>query len=70
MKVVQKFDNSFSANICKGVLESAGIPAFILNENLPWTTGVANTDLISIEVVVDDENFEKALGILKAQPIE
>lgn len=70
MKLVQKFNNSFSANICKGVLEEAGIHAFILNENLPWTAGVANTDLIAIEVVVDDEDYEKALEVLSAQPIE
>ncbi len=70
MKLVQKFNNSFSANICKGVLENAGIPAFVLNENLAWTTGAVNADLLSIEVVVDDENFDKAIEVLKAQPVE
>lgn len=70
MKVVRKFDNAISANICKGVLEENGVDAFILNENLPLITGVANTDLISIEVVVDDENYDKAVEILQAKPDE
>lgn len=70
MKVVGKFDNAFSANICKGVLEESGIPAFILNENLAWSTGAVNTDLISIEVVVDDDQYGKAMEILESKPIE
>ncbi|HIZ86483.1 MAG TPA: DUF2007 domain-containing protein [Candidatus Coprenecus stercoravium] len=70
MKVVRKFDNSISANICKGVLEENGVPAFVLGENLVWSTGAVNTDLISIEVVVDDENYDKAVEILKSEPIE
>lgn len=70
MKVVGKFDNAFSANICKGVLEESGIPAFILNENLAWSTGAVNTDLISIEVVVDDDLYGKAMEILESKPIE
>ena len=36
MKVVQKFNNAISANICKGVLEENGVPAFVLGENLVW----------------------------------
>lgn len=70
MKIVRKFDNAFSANLCKGVLEEAGIPAFVLNENLAWSTGAINTDLISIEVAVDDSLYEKALEVLASAPIE
>ncbi|HIZ86588.1 MAG TPA: DUF2007 domain-containing protein [Candidatus Coprenecus pullistercoris] len=70
MKVVRKFDNAISANICKGVLEDNGVPAFVLGENLVWSTGAVNTDLISIEVVVDDENYDKAVNILKSKPVE
>lgn len=68
MKTIQKFDNSFSANICKGVLEENGIQAFVLNENMPLITGVANTDLIPIEVVVADEDYDKAIRILNTKP--
>lgn len=68
MKTIQKFDNSFSANICKGVLEENGIQAFVLNENMPLITGVANTDLIPIQVVVADEDYDKVLEILNTKP--
>ena len=68
MKVVQKFNNPISANICKGVLEENGVPAFVLGENLVWSTGAVNTDLIAIEVVVDDALYDKAMEILNARP--
>ncbi len=64
MKTIRKFDNAFSANICKGVLEEAGIQAFVLNENLVWSTGAVNRNLLSIDVVVDDEMYDKALEVL------
>lgn len=70
MKVVRKFNNPISANICKGVLEENGVPAFVLGENLVWSTGAVNTDLVSIEVVVDDSMYDKALEILNASPAE
>jgi hypothetical protein len=68
MKVVQKFNNPISANICKGVLEENGVPAFVLGENLVWSTGAVNTDLVAIEVVVDDALYDKAMEILNARP--
>ena len=68
MKVVQKFNNPISANICKGVLEENGVPAFVLGENLVWSTGAVNTDLVAIEVVVDDALYDKAMEILTARP--
>lgn len=70
MKVVRKFDNAISANICKGVLEENGIPAFVLGENLVWSTGAVNTDLVSVEVVVDDSLYDRAMEILRSLPIE
>ena len=68
MKVVQKFNNPISANVCKGVLEENGVPAFVLGENLVWSTGAVNTDLVAIEVVVDDALYDKAMEILNARP--
>lgn len=70
MKVVGKYNNSFSANIAKGVLAEEGIEAFILNENLIFTAGPVNTDLLAIELVVEDELYERALKILESQPID
>lgn len=70
MKVVRKFNNAISANICKGVLEENGVPAFVLGENLVWSIGAVNTDLVSIEVVVEDSLYDKALEILDSSPVE
>lgn len=70
MKVIGKYTNSFSANIAKGVLAEEGIEAFILNENLIFTAGPVNTDLLAIELVVEDELYERALKILESQPID
>ena len=70
MKVVRKFDNAISANICKGVLEENGIPAFVLGENLVWSTGAVNTDLVSVEVVVDDSLYDRAMEILSSTPTD
>lgn len=69
MKVLRKFNNEFSANIAKGVLESEGVQAYIFNENIGFVTGMANTDLISIQLVVDDSDYEKAKEILSQMPI-
>lgn len=66
MKTVAKYDNAFSANIAKGMLQEAGIEAFILNENLGYTTAVVNQDLLAIELVVDDSDYLEASKLLAA----
>ena len=70
MKVVGKYNNPFSANIAKGVLEEEGITSYILNENLGIISGAINTDLLAIEVVVEDEFYDAAVKILNTTPIE
>ena len=70
MKIVGKYTNSVSANIAKGVLAEAGIGAFILNENLIFSAGPVNTDLLAIELVVEDDLYDAATQVLNATPIE
>ena len=70
MKIVGKYTNSFSANIAKGVLAEAGIEAFILNENLIFSAGPVNTDLLAIELVVEDDLYDAATQVLNATTIE
>lgn len=70
MKVVGKYTSAFSANIAKGVLEANGIKAAVLNENILMITGVANNDLLSMELVVNDEDYNAALKLLEASSIE
>ncbi|MBE6229038.1 MAG: DUF2007 domain-containing protein [Bacteroidales bacterium] len=66
MKVVGKYPNAFSANVAKGMLESEGIPAQVLNEYLPLVAGVVNSDLLSIELAVRDEDYSEAKRLLAA----
>lgn len=66
MKTVEKFTDSFSANIAKGMLENAGIKAAILGENTPLWAGMCNTDLLSIELVVSDEDYSEACRLMAA----
>lgn len=66
MKTVEKFTDSFSANIAKGMLENAGIKAAVLGENTPLWAGMCNTDLLSIELVVSDEDYSEACRLMAA----
>ena len=66
MKTVKKFTSSFSANVAKGLLESNGIKAALLGENIPMIAGVCNSDLLSIELVVNDEDYSEACRLLAA----
>ena len=64
MKIVGKYTSAFAANVAKGMLESEGIPAQVLNEHLPLITGVMNNDLLSIELAVMDEDFTGSAAML------
>lgn len=66
MKVVKVFTNAFNANVAKGLLESEGIQAFVLNENMNMIAGVANRDLLGIELAVADEDYSMACKLLDA----
>jgi hypothetical protein len=66
MKIVEKYTSAFSANLAKGMLENNGIQAQVLNQNMAFVTGAINTDLISIELVVDDKDYLEAKRLLEA----
>lgn len=66
MKVIKKYDSAFSANLDKGILESEGVKAYVLNENIAYSTVAVNTDFIAIELVVDDADYDMAKSILDA----
>ncbi len=70
MKVVAKYTNAFSANLAKGMLENEGIQSQVLNQNINFVTGVVNTDILSIELVVNDEDYSKASRLLAASSKE
>lgn len=64
MKVVEKYTDAFSANIAKGMLENNGIPSQVLNQNMAFITGAINTDLLSIELIVNDDDYLEAKKLL------
>ncbi|MBO5804119.1 MAG: DUF2007 domain-containing protein [Bacteroidales bacterium] len=66
MKVVETYTNSFSANLAKGLLEEAGIQAYVLDENMGIVAGVFNTDLLPIRLTVDDKDYSEAVKVLAA----
>ena len=66
MKTVEKYTDLFSANLAKGMLENAGIQAAILNQNTPLWAGMCNTDLLSIELAVSDEDYSEACKLIAA----
>lgn len=66
MRVVEKYTSVFSANLAKGLLQSHGINAMVLNENLGVITGVMNADLLSLELMVNDEDYSRASKLLAA----
>ena len=66
MKVVETYTNSFSANLAKGLLEEAGIQAYVLDENMGIVAGVFNTALLPIRLTVDDKDYSEAVKVLAA----
>jgi hypothetical protein len=67
---VAKFTSAFAANVAKGMLESNGIPAMVTNENMTFITGVANTDMLAIELLVNEEDYLEAKRLLAASSSE
>lgn len=66
MRVVAKYTSAFSANVAKGMLENEGIQAEVLNQNIAIVTGVINSDMMSIDLVVNDEDYSRASKLLAA----
>ncbi len=64
---VAKYTNAFSANIAKGMLENNGIQAWVANENMPYIT---NTDLLAVELFVNEEDYLEAKRLLAASSNE
>ena len=58
--------NPFEAEVIRGMLESNGIPAWVRNENMPFITGGVNTDLLAIDLHVNEENYLEAKRLLAA----
>lgn len=55
-------DNSSQASMVQNVLQNEGIESFLKNENI---SSVLNTPGFQIELEVFEEDYEKALDVLK-----
>lgn len=65
MKTVKYFDNTFQAELARGLLENEGIMAVVLNENLgsvmPYDTAIPS---LRPYVAVADADLERAVELL------
>ena len=50
----------------QSILEAAGIPTFLRNENVSTTRGVSIPDFFPALCVVDDADYEQAVEVIKA----
>ncbi|MBQ0046071.1 MAG: DUF2007 domain-containing protein [Prevotellaceae bacterium] len=58
-------ENSFKANVIKGRLESEGVSCMLKNENFNFLYGgLLNSSSSGVDVVVLEEDFERAVSIL------
>ena len=63
MRTVRKyFNNPFSANLDKGLLENEGIRAEVLHQNMPY---MGISDKLAVELIVNDEDYDRAKKILE-----
>lgn len=63
MKTVKKyFNNAFSANLDKGLLENEGIQAEVLHQNMPY---MGISEKLAVELIVNDEDYDRAKKILE-----
>ncbi len=58
-----KYPNSFEAGLAKARLEDEGVMSFIMDTDMSWLGGI-----VPIRLMVDDEDLEAAVGILRADP--
>ena len=63
MRTVKKyFNNAFSANLDKRLLENKGIRAEVLHQNMPY---MGISDKLAVELIVNDEDYDRAKKLLE-----
>lgn len=63
MKIVKKYPEAMPAHMDESLLESEGIASEVLNENMIYASYYAGSNF-DIELVVADEDYERAVEIL------
>lgn len=69
MKTVREYAEPMAAHIDKSLLEAEGVPCEVLNENLLYASIFAGSNY-AIQLVVADDDYDRALGILNAAVVE
>ncbi len=67
MKELKEYSDLFKAELDRAYLEDSGIPAAVFNKNLnciAWP----NTGLLTIKLMVNDEDYLKAREALNNRP--
>lgn len=65
MKTVATFSYPYEAQIAQGVLESEGVMSQVLGESSVYP-GFGNIKGFELQLVVNDEDYERAASILAA----
>jgi hypothetical protein len=63
LKTIAEFRESFEAHLARGKLESEGIPAVVIDENIP-NTGLYAESFDCVKLQVPEEDVERAREIL------
>ena len=69
MKVVREYAEAMTARIDQSLLEAEGIISDVLNENLLYASIFPGSNY-DIQLVVADEDYDRALSILNATVVE
>ena len=69
MKVVKEYAEAMAARIDQSLLDSEGIFSDVLNENLLYASIFPGSNY-DIQLVVADEDYDRALSILNATVVE
>ena len=64
MKTLISADGPFQTNVIKGRLESEGIAAEVINEDMGTLFPYSITDDRGIRIIVHEEDYEKAMAII------
>ena len=64
MKTLASFADLMEAQLLRSRLESSGIPAFIRDENM---SALAAYAIGGVRVEVEDEDFDRAAGMLSTE---
>lgn len=69
MKIVKEYVDAMAARIDQSLLDSEGIYSDVLNENLLYASIFPGSNF-DIQLVVADEDYDRALSILNATIVE